>query len=132
MNPVVHFEMPAKDRERMAAFYASAFGWETELLGPEMGSYTTVTTTETKDGRPVTPGTINGGFFLATDDPASQAPSVVIAVEDVDKALGDIERAGGTPIGTPMDIPGVGRYSGFYDSEGNRVSLLAPLPPQRS
>ena len=64
MDPVVHFELPAEDRERMAAFYGSVFGWQTELLGPEMGNYTVVTTTESDGSRPTTPGTINGGFFL--------------------------------------------------------------------
>jgi predicted enzyme related to lactoylglutathione lyase len=27
MNPVVHFEMPANDRKRMADFYTKVFGW---------------------------------------------------------------------------------------------------------
>jgi len=26
MDPVVHFELPAEDRERMAAFYTAALG----------------------------------------------------------------------------------------------------------
>jgi predicted enzyme related to lactoylglutathione lyase len=26
-----------------------------------------------------------------------------------------------------MDIPGVGRYVSFLDTEGNRVSMLQPL-----
>ena len=30
MNPVVHFEMPAEDRQRMADFYKRAFGWENQ------------------------------------------------------------------------------------------------------
>ena len=38
MNPVVHFEMPYDDRERMATFYQSAFGWQTQMLGQEMGN----------------------------------------------------------------------------------------------
>ena len=33
MNPVVHFEMPAEDRKRMAEFYTKVFGWKTEQLG---------------------------------------------------------------------------------------------------
>jgi predicted enzyme related to lactoylglutathione lyase len=33
MNPVVHFEMPAEDRKRMADFYTKAFGWKTQQLG---------------------------------------------------------------------------------------------------
>jgi predicted enzyme related to lactoylglutathione lyase len=46
MNPVAHFEMPAQDRQRMATFYTKAFGWQTKMLGPEMGDYVVVTTTE--------------------------------------------------------------------------------------
>ena len=47
MNPVVHFEMPYDDRQRMAQFYASAFGWQTQLLDEDMGNYVLATTTET-------------------------------------------------------------------------------------
>ena len=32
MNPVVHFEMPAKDKGRMRKFYETAFGWQTDSL----------------------------------------------------------------------------------------------------
>lgn len=28
MNPVVHFEMPAKDKKRVADFYSKVFGWD--------------------------------------------------------------------------------------------------------
>jgi predicted enzyme related to lactoylglutathione lyase len=34
MSPVVHFEMPAEDRRRMASFYEKTFGWKTQMLGP--------------------------------------------------------------------------------------------------
>lgn len=129
MDPVVHFELPAEDRERMVAFYAAAFGWQAEPLGPEMGNYTVVTTTETEGGRPTTPGTINGGFFLKTSDAASQTPSVVIGVQDINASLRAVEQAGGTVAGPPQEIPGVGLYGSFHDSEGNRLSLLQPLPP---
>ena len=63
MNPVVHFEMPYDDRERMAKFYQNAFGWQTQMLGEEMGNYVLATTTETDGSRPTEPGAINGGFF---------------------------------------------------------------------
>ncbi len=129
MDPVVHFELPAEDRERMAAFYGSVFGWQTELLGPEMGNYTVVTTTESDGSRPTTPGTINGGFFLKTSDPTSHAPSVVIAVDDVQASLTAVEKAGGTVAGPPQEIPGVGVYGSFIDTEGNRMSVLEPLTP---
>jgi predicted enzyme related to lactoylglutathione lyase len=129
MDPVVHFEIPAQDRDRIAAFYSAAFGWQTEKLGPDMGNYTVVTTTETDGGRPTAAGQINGGFYLSTDDPASQQPSVVIAVADAQAALDAVERAGGTVAGPPQEIPGVGTYGSFHDTEGNRMSVLQPLAP---
>jgi predicted enzyme related to lactoylglutathione lyase len=49
MNPVVHFEMPYENRERMVKFYQSAFRWQTQLLGEEMGNYVIATTTESDE-----------------------------------------------------------------------------------
>lgn len=131
MNPVVHFEMPADDRKRMADFYSNVFDWQTKLLGPEMGEYVLVTTTESEtmpgmSGRPKQPGTINGGFYKRNDDPMSHHPSVVIAVDNIDESMKKVKAAGGTIHGEPYDIPGVGRYVSIIDTEGNRVSMLQP------
>lgn len=131
-NPVVHFEMPAKDRKRMSDFYTNVFGWSAQQLGPEMGNYVIVTTSETeKNGFPKERGMINGGFFDRTDDNAY--PSVVIAVEDIRAHMKKVEEAGAKLTGTmkpgePDDIPGVGLYCAFIDTEGNRVSMLQPNP----
>lgn len=130
MNPVVHFEMPYEDRERMAAFYAAAFGWKPQMLGPEMGDYVIAQTTETDaNGMIQKPGNINGGFYKKTKD--AQHPSVVIAVDDIHAAMKKIEDAGGKVLGgqkpgTPDDIPGVGLYVSMLDTEGNRVGILQP------
>lgn len=136
MNPVVHFEMPAEDRARMRAFYETAFGWKTNQMGPEMGDYVTVTTTDTDPndpaGRPTTPGAINGGFYQKTEDPMSQYPSIVISVDDIQAAMKKVADAGGKVIGghlkdgQPDEIPGVGLFASIVDTEGNRVSLLQP------
>lgn len=127
MNPVVHFEMPAENRKRMADFYTKAFGWKTEQLGADMGNYIVVTTSETDEsGRPKMPGSINGGFYEKTDDAMSHHPSVVIAVNDVAESVGKIKNAGGKILGEPMDIPGIGKYVSFVDTEGNRLSILQP------
>ncbi len=128
MNPVVHFEMPAEDRERMAGFYSNVFGWQTNLMGKEMGNYVTVTTSETDDkGRPKMPGSINGGFYPKSSDMPSQYPSIVIAVDDIKESIQKVNKANGKVLGEPMEIPGVGIYVSFYDTEGNRVSLLQPI-----
>jgi uncharacterized protein len=126
MCPVVHFEMPAEDRNRMAAFYQKVFGWKTQMLGPEMGDYVIVTTAESdvKPGAPA--GAINGGFFPKKPDWPAQYPSIVIAVDDIKSAVQRVAEAGGKVLGEPMHIPSVGQYVAFFDTEGNRASMLQP------
>jgi predicted enzyme related to lactoylglutathione lyase len=129
MNSVVHFEMPYDDQARMTKFYEQAFGWQTKALGEDMGNYVLATTTETDErDRPTKPGAINGGFFPKKPDWPAQHPSVVIAVDSITDAMEQVRRAGGSVVGEPMEIPGVGRYVSFSDTEGNRVSLLQPAP----
>ena len=119
--------MPAKDRKRMSDFYSKTFGWQTQQMGAEMGNYVLANTTESDaNGRAKTPGTINGGFYDRTDDPTSHAPSVVIGVENIDEHMKKVTAAGGKILGEPMDIPGVGKWVSFQDTEGNRVSMMQP------
>jgi len=124
MNPVVHFEMPAEDKERISSFYTNVFGWETNQMGEDMGNYVVVMTTESDDKGPKKPGAINGGFYQKTDDMLGQCPSVVISVPDVKEHIEKVKEAGGKVLGEPMDIPGVGKYVSFIDTEGNRVSMM--------
>lgn len=129
MNPVIHFEMPAKDRKRMSEFYEKAFGWHTQQLGEEMGNYVMVQTAKTDEkGMIQEAGSINGGFYDTTEDAA--VPSLVIAVEDLEKHIEIVNEAGGSIITEPTEIPGVGKFASFKDTEGNRVSMLQPLPMQ--
>lgn len=135
MNPVVHFEMGYKDQARMVKFYETAFGWKTQAMGPDMGNYVVAQTTETDENRMVqTKGAINGGFYQKTDDPLSQAPSVVVSVDDIQAAMKAVEGAGGKVLGgldqkgehtlEPQMIPGVGLWISAMDTEGNRFSIL--------
>jgi uncharacterized protein len=128
MDSVVHFEMPYDDRDRMAKFYQQAFGWQSQMLGPDMGNYVVMMTTESTPTGPIKPGAINGGFYQRTADKPMQYPSVVVSVGDVANSMKKVTDAGGKVLGDPMDIPGVGRYVSFVDPEGNRVSMLQPLP----
>jgi uncharacterized protein len=128
MNPVVHFEMPYDNRERMAKFYGSAFGWQTQMFGEDMGNYVLAMTTETDEKGPKRPGAINGGFFPKKPDWPAQHPSIVIAVDNIKESVGKVTDAGGKVLGEPIEIPGVGQYVSFTDTEGNRVSMLQPIP----
>lgn len=126
MSSVVHFEMPAKDKKRVSEFYSKVFGWDMQQFGPEMGNYIMATTTETEQtgGVPKNPGAINGGFFDYKDDELSRVPHVVIAVDNLEESISSIKEAGGEINGKPMDIPGVGRYISFKDTEENIVGML--------
>jgi predicted enzyme related to lactoylglutathione lyase len=127
MNPVVHFEMLAVDRNRVSKFYTTVFGWRTQMLGEDMGNYVIATTTEPDEtGRPKTPGAINGGFFQKEETKPAQYPSVVIAVDNIKESMKKVADAGGRVLGEPVEIPGVGLYVSFFDTEGNRVSMLQP------
>ena len=126
-SPVVHFEMPAKDKKRVATFYEKALGWKMIDTGPQMGNYLMAHTAETDENNMVkTPGTINGGFFDYKDEPGYQYPHIVISVENLEKSMENVKNAGGAVDGKPMDIPTVGKYVTIIDTEGNRVGLLQP------
>ena len=135
-NPVVHFEMGYEDKKRMCTFYEDVFGWQTQILGPDMGDYVLATTaeTDTKTSRPKLPGSINGGFYQKTENPLSQAPSIVVAVDDIHAAMKSVAANGGKILGgmdssgkhsdDPTDIPGIGLWISVMDTEGNRLSML--------
>ena len=129
MNPVVHFEMPYEDKQRMADFYSKTFGWKMQMMGPEMGDYVVAQTSKTDEkGMIAETGRINGGFFKRS--PENPNPSLVISVPDIKAAMEKVKAAGGqvsfTENGEPMNIPGIGLYVGITDTEGNRVSMLQP------
>ncbi|HSX09947.1 MAG TPA: VOC family protein [Candidatus Saccharimonadales bacterium] len=130
-NRIVHFEIEAKDKERAKKFYSDAFGWKMDTQPEEYGGYITVTT-----GDPKEPGGINGGIYQ-DENKLINAFSCVVAVDDIDKAIEDVKKAGGkvfddnkTPdgkmLGEKIDIPGIGIYVKCEDTEGNRFTLLQP------
>jgi predicted enzyme related to lactoylglutathione lyase len=50
-----------------------------------------------------------------------------IAVEDIKDAVRRVTEAGGKVLGEPMEIPDVGHYVAFTDTEGNRGSILQSI-----
>ena len=126
MDPVVHFEMTAKDKQRVKRFYESAFGWQMQQMGQDMGNYLLATSSPVdKKGMHKKPGAINGGFFDYDPQKAGfQQPSIVIAVDNLDQSMEKVKQAGGKVLDKPMDIPGIGMFVSFHDSENNRVGML--------
>jgi len=116
---VVHFEIPFEDRERASAFYTDAFGWQLNSL-PEMG-YVLATTGPSDQGPPSEPGFINGGM-LESGAPVG-GPVLVIDVDDIETALDEVEKLGGTTVSTKQAVGEMGFSAYFTDTEGNLMAL---------
>jgi uncharacterized protein len=114
MSRIVHFEIPADDPNRAAAFYKKAFGWKIEKWPGPM-EYWLVTT-----GAEGTPG-INGG--LMKRGPVT-ATTNTIDVETVEGALAAVTGAGGKEILPKTPIPGVGYFAYCQDTEGNLFGVM--------
>jgi predicted enzyme related to lactoylglutathione lyase len=110
-QPVVHFEIGCKDKEKTTAFYAAAFGWAIDA-GP-MGMIQT--------------GSAEGiqGHVAALGHEPHQFTHFYVQVEDVEAALKQIEGLGGKTVVPPVEIPS-GTFAWFADVEGNTVGLWKP------
>ena len=115
--------MPANDPDRVRKFYESAFGWQTTPLGPETGDFVLAFTIETdeKTRMPKKRGAINGGFYRKTAP--DQQVRLTILVEDIQEAMKKVESAGGQLVGEVQEMPGVGLFASFLDTEGNLLTL---------
>lgn len=125
MHPVVHFEMPAKDKKRTKKFYETAFGWQMVQTGPEFGDYLLATTTPVdKNNMHLEKGAINGGFYEY--GPYGKTPHFVISVDDIEAHMKIVKKAGGKVTGKPQDIPNIGKFVMCKDTEGNNIGMLQP------
>ena len=127
MNKVVHFEITADDIGRAKEFYGSSFGWD--LQDVDMGNgatYTTVTTVPVDEKMmPKEPGAINGGLMKRSSETPS--PVITVGVDSVDDALKRVEAAGGSVVTPRTEIPGMGAFAYFTDTEGNTLGLWENL-----
>jgi uncharacterized protein len=123
MDPINHFEIPAKDKEKMKEFYTDVFGWKFQDI-PDM-NYTIVHTCEVDDKQmPTKPATINGG--MTTNDPAS-SPVLVITVKDCEASLKKAQENGAEKIMEPTKVGDMGIYARVKDVEGNVIGIWQSL-----
>lgn len=123
---IVHFEIPFDDGERARGFYREAFGWNLMEV-PEM-NYTIAGTGPTSEqGQPAEPGFINGGLFDRADS-TPKSPVITIDVASIDAALEKIEQLGGAKVLGRTEIPDMGFFAYFTDTEGNVMGLWENLP----
>ena len=124
MDKIVHFEIPADEIARAKEFYGSTFGWELDDM--EGMDYTIVRTVAVDDQQiPAEPGAINGGMMKRSSDTPS--PVITINVDSIDDALKRVEAGGGSTVTPRQEIPGMGAFAYFKDTEGNTLGLWENL-----
>jgi predicted enzyme related to lactoylglutathione lyase len=120
---VVHFEVPAKDLKRAKAFYSQVFGWKANDVDMPEGQYVLVSTTDVDaQGRPTTPGSINGGMMPLAEP--FKGPVVTLQVDDITAALKEVEKNGGKTVTNRTPMGQWGFFGYFHDSEGNLMGLF--------
>ena len=119
MDPVVHFEIPAKNMKRAKGFYEKLFGWK---IRPYMDEYYLAGTTPLDKNRmPKKPGAINGA--LQRKDKSIASPRVVVNVANLDRTLKKAVAAGGKVKQPKNEVPDMLWYAVIVDTEGNEVGL---------
>ena len=122
MNKVIHFEIPSDDRDRVKQFYGEVFGWDLQdqPFGEEV--YTIAVTSPIDENYMHTEkGAINGGIFQRTSE--LPTPIITISVPSIDEHVKKIEAAGGKLVTPKGEVPEMGYYAYFKDSEGNLMGL---------
>jgi hypothetical protein len=122
MDKVVHFEIPAEDVSRAKEFYGSIFGWDLQDYDMGGGSYTILQTVPVDERQmPTEPGAINGGMMQRSE--TTPGPVITIQVDAIDEALKKIEAGGGGVVTPRTEVPNMGWFAYFKDSEGNTMGL---------
>jgi uncharacterized protein len=109
-RPVVHWEIGARDPERLRAFYGELFNW-TIGDGPIMSIPAGV-------GGPE-PGP--GGHIRASD---RGGVALFVQVRDLAESLARAAALGGAVVVEHIQIPGGATLAAIDDPEGNRVMLV--------
>ena len=110
-RPVVHWDIQAKDPQRIRDFYSRMFNW-TIGDGPIM---------EVPAGIGGPPPESLAGHVLPA---AKSGITLYIQVRDLRASMAQAEEMGGAVLSQPFDVPGGPTIAGIADPEGNRLVLV--------
>jgi hypothetical protein len=122
-HPVVHFEIPADNPQRLIDFYTKVFGWTIKPIGGPIGYWTIETVGAGEVG-------INGGLMKKAGP--NQSALNYVQVEDLDEHAKKIGSAGGKVVHAKMAVPGMGWFAIATDPEGNAFGVWQNDPAARS
>ena len=117
-QPVVHFEIMGKDGAALQSFYAELFGWEINADNPM--NYGLVS----REGNVTADGIGIGGGVGQGPDGYGGHVTFYIEVPDVEAALANAERLGGTRMMGPDEVMQGLVIGMFTDPEGHTIGVL--------
>ena len=112
-NPVVHFEVVAKDGKAAQEFYSKLFEWELNTDNP--AEYGIIAAPES--------GGIGGGVGPTPEGEPGHA-TFYVEVDDLQAYLDKAESMGGKTIMPPTEIPDQVTMALFTDPEGNVIGMV--------
>jgi uncharacterized protein len=117
-QPVVHFEILGRDGEKLRSYYSELFGWRIDASNPM--NYGIVAREENVNAEGVG---IGGGVGVGPEGYEGHV-TFYVEVPDVEAALAEAERLGGSRLMGPDDI-GDGTVIGMLsDPEGHVVGVV--------
>lgn len=99
-------------------WYSKVFGWKVDVV-PQM-EYALFET-----------GAPPGGGFTKVDKVKAGGCLFYICVDDIEKKLKEIEKAGGKIVRKKTEIPQIGWDAAFSDIFGNQLGLFTPREKTR-
>lgn len=123
-HTIVHFEIPAKDVEKLKKFYSDLFAWKFTKFPDPMEYWTIQTVPVDKNMQPIRPG-VNGGLYRKQQPENTHINH--ISVESIDDYIVKIKKLGGKIVTPKMEISkDIGWSSIATDPEGNIFGIFQP------
>lgn len=113
-NPVVHFDIGCRDKERSREFYTGLFDWKTEA-----NPFSLAIDTRSEEGIQ--------GFLTALGHEPHHYVMVYVQVDDIGATLARVEDLGGQVVVPETEAPGQGHFAWISDPDKNLVGLWKPL-----
>jgi predicted enzyme related to lactoylglutathione lyase len=115
-RPVIHFEVMETDGEKLRSFSAKLFGWAIDTGNPP--GYGIVQRETNLEGVGI------GGGIGGMPEGMPGHLTFYVEVPDVEAALAQAEKLGGTRVMGPTEVQSGVELGQFSDPEGHMVGLL--------